>query len=423
MRLNNLNEKTILHQGVEWFSAIATLWLMASLLLTFECQRLSLFIYAIATVADVVMNKRYSGVKWEKRRWVFAAMVAFYACMWIWHIFEACSSAEYFHSTDTRVPLLAFGVLGLCTNLNPKIKVEYITMTMLAASVGTLAYILYDHHEFIANNIKTINEFRDNISILRDRSTKTTHIGSNVYMNCTMAMCFVTAWGERKWWKKGVLYAGVAMMYATISLSEGRAGLITTNLLLITFIGYAIYKHYRKAVVPMVMVCVAVAAIGMSKHSRLQMDVIKNEPRILIWGEAMGLIKERPVLGHGVCDGREKFVTATLNNEVIVKNFWNNWMKKHPDYRVERFHCHNVFIESALEFGVVGLALSIALFVLPIVMVRGRRRVYMAIVMAIFLIQAMFEALTSHFQPMLFCLLIYMLALGEKEEWDEDQMC
>ena len=220
-----------------------------------------------------------------------------------------------------------------------------------------------------------------------------------------------------------MLYIGILVIYATITLSEGRAGLITANLLVIAFIGFVIYRYCRKAIIPIVIVCVGLAGVGISKHNRLQLDMIKSEPRILIWEQAWELIKERPVLGYGVCDGRERFVTESLNNEELVKNFWDNWMEKHPDYKAHRFHCHNVFVESALEFGIVGLLLTIALFALPIVLTKGRKRSYIALIMLIFFIQSIFEAFTYHFQPMLFCLMVFIFVLSETEKLERNQRC
>ena len=423
IKLNTHYNKSILPLVVEWISAISTLYLIASLILNFECQRIALFVWGAATVADIAVNRRYQNMKWKREKWVFGVMAVFYLCIWIWHIFEDCSSAQFFHSTDTRLPFLIFGILGLFTTLNPKIDITHIAATMLAMSVATLAYIIYDNYAFISTGIGSINEFRENISILRHNSLRTTHIGSNVYMNCTMAMCFIAAQLSSKKWGKALLYIGILVIYATITLSEGRAGLITANLLVIAFIGFVIYRYCRKAIIPIVIVCVGLAGVGISKHNRLQLDMIKSEPRILIWEQAWELIKERPVLGYGVCDGRERFVTESLNNEELVKNFWDNWMEKHPDYKAHRFHCHNVFVESALEFGIVGLLLTIALFALPIVLTKGRKRSYIALIMLIFFIQSIFEAFTYHFQPMLFCLMVFIFVLSETEKLERNQRC
>lgn len=408
---------------VEWISAFSTLYLIASLILNFDYQRVAMIIYAASTVLDIIVNRRYENAKWSKEKWVFASMTLFYLCIWIWHIFEKCSSEIFFHATDTRLPFLIFGLLGIFTRLNPKIKMEYIAATMMIASVMTTAYVIYDNYAFVSTGIASINEFRENISILRHNSLRTTHIGTNVYMNCTMAICFVVAFWSDKKWKKALLYIGILMIYATITLSEGRAGLITANLLVIAFIGFVLYRYCKKAIIPIVILCAGLACVGISKHNRLQLDMIKSEPRILIWEQAWELIKERPVMGYGVCDGREKFVTSSLNNEKLVRNFWDNWLEKHPDYKPHRFHCHNVFVESALEFGILGILLTMAIFALPIALTKGRKRAYMTIFMLIFFIQSIFEAFTYHFQPMLFCLIIFVGTMSAQESAESDQRC
>ena len=420
IKLNPYNNKSILPLVAEWIYVISTLYLIASLILTFSYQKIALFAYFASTILDIIVNRRYQNVKWERRKWVFVSMALFYLFIWIWHLFEDCTSPAFFHSTDTRLPFLVFGLLGIFTHLNPKINISHITITMLISSLVTFIYVICDNYEFISNNITTINEFRENISILRHNSIKTTHIGTNVYMNCTMAMCFITAFQSSEKWKKILLYIGILLIYITISMSEGRAGLITSNLLLIIFIGFVIYKHYPKAITPIVILCIILSIIGISQHNRLQLEMIKTEPRILIWEQALDLIKERPLLGYGVCEGREKFVTSSLNNEELVRNFWDNWLKKHPDYKTHRFHCHNVFVESALEFGILGIFLTLALFILPIALTKGKRRAYLSIFMVIFFIQSMFESFTYHFQPMLFCLIIFICTMSNSKIFNDN---
>lgn len=415
--------KTILPQMVEWFNVISTLYLIASLILSFEYQRIALYFYFTSTILDIIVNRRYQNVVWEKKKWIFVTMVSFYLCIWIWHIFENCNSSIFFHSTDIKLPFLIFGLLGIFTNVNPKIKISHIAITMLLSSIITTLYIIYDNYVFITENIKTLDDFRYNISILRGISIKTTHIESNVYMNCTMAMCFIASLHNTKKLTKILLYIGILVIYATISLSEGRAGFITVNLLLIIFITYTIYKHYPKAIAPIIILCIIVSFIGVSQHNRLQLDIIKKEPRILIWKQALKLIKERPIMGYGVCDGREKFVTECLNNEELVNNFWNNWLKKHPNYQTHRFHCHNVFIESTLEFGILGFLLTLGLFILPIILTKHKMQAHLSLFMLIFFIQSIFESFTYHFQPMLFCLIIFIFIKSNSNLFNDYQKC
>ena len=135
------------------------------------------------------------------------------------------------------------------------------------------------------------------------------------------------------------------------------------------------------------------------------------------------LIKERPIMGYGVCDGREKFVTECLNNEELVNNFWNNWLKKHPNYQTHRFHCHNVFIESTLEFGILGFLLTLGLFILPIILTKHKMQAHLSLFMLIFFIQSIFESFTYHFQPMLFCLIIFIFIKSNSNLFNDYQKC
>ena len=63
--------KSILPQIVEWINVISTLYLIASLILSFKYQKPAIYIYAISTATDIIVNKRYLNAKWNKTKYTF----------------------------------------------------------------------------------------------------------------------------------------------------------------------------------------------------------------------------------------------------------------------------------------------------------------------------------------------------------------
>ena len=123
--------KSILPLVVEWINILSTIYLIATLILSFDYQQPAMYAYFISTVADIAVNKRYRDVKWDSTKWIFIAMIGLYLSIWIWHMCETCNSPQFFHSTDKRLPFLIIGLLGLLTNPNPKMKISYMRLKEL----------------------------------------------------------------------------------------------------------------------------------------------------------------------------------------------------------------------------------------------------------------------------------------------------
>jgi O-antigen ligase len=408
--------KSILPSLVEWINLLSTIYLISTFILSFDFQRPAIFAYIISTIADISVNKRYKNIKWDSTKWIFIVMIGLYLSIWVWHIFETCNSPQFFHSTDKRLPFMIFGLLGIFTYPNPKIKISHIAICMLITSIATIAYIIIDNYSAIQENVSNIYDYREKIGIFRNTTLEVTHIEFNLYLNCAIALCFITATRKKLLWQKIVFYIGILIIYTHIITSEGRVGFITSNALLLFFICIIAYRNRTKLLIPTLVIATIAIALFVSRHNRFQSDILKNEPRILIWQQAIDLIKEQPTLGYGLCDSHELFVTKSLENEKLVANFWNNWMKEHPQYDIHRFHCHNIFIESTLEFGIVGLVLTCMLFVLPLMLTRDRKRLYLSFFVLIFGIQGMFESFTSHYQIFLFCWLLYFFITRDRDQ-------
>ncbi len=406
------NTKSILPQTVEWISVLSTMYLIGSLILPFSLQKPALYVYGLSTITDIVINKRYANVKWEHTKWTFAAMAGFYLCMWIWHLFEDCASPIYFHSTDIRLPFIVFGLLGITCNPNPRIKVIHIAYVMLAMSVGIITWLTVN---IFANDPTTIDSVRELLPTIRLKNLHLTHIELNIYLNCTLAMCFICILENKKWWNRLICIGGILTIYLSLLINEGRVGFITANILISLFSGLTIYRYRPKLLIPFLCIFTIAICIISSSHARFELSEIIKDPRSKIWELSLDIIKEKPILGHGVCEGKQLIIEKTTNSPDL-DYFWSKWNSIFPDYNKNRFHCHNVFLESAIEFGIIGLIMTISIFLLPILLTQKRSRLYLSIFIIIFGIQAMFESFTSHFQILLFCWTLYYFINTDFEE-------
>lgn len=397
--------KTILPQMVEWFNLFSTIYLIATFITSFDYQRPAIYAYFISTFLDIIINQRYLNNKWHKAKITFIVMIIFYGCIWIWHAFEQCNSNEFFHSTDTRLPFLAFGTIGLLCNINPKIKIKYITYTMLITSIASITYIALKKYDILFAPTTTLETFRTLLPLIRHELLHVTHIEYNLYLNCTMTMCFIYCLDNNKKLEKIIFIIGITIIYLTLLLNEGRTGLLTATILFFIFSFITIYYYRPKLLLPTIIVVTTITTLFINGHDRFNFDNIEKDPRNVIWKTSTEIIKEKPILGYGVCRGREIFIERTANNPEL-NNFWTMWYTFCPTYNKNRFHCHNAFLESTIEFGLLGLILSISIFLLPILLTKNKRQLYLSFFILIFIIQAMFESFTFHYQIILFCWLL-----------------
>ncbi len=398
--------KTILPQMVEWFNVISTLYLIASLILSFKYQKPAIYIYAISTATDIIVNKRYLNAKWDKTKYTFIIMITYYLCIWIWHIFEQCNSTIFFHSLDTRLPFLIFGILGLCVNINPKIKLSYIAYTMIISAITSIIYVILQKYNIIFTPTITIDLFRKLLPHIRHELLHVTHIEFNVYLNCAMSMCFIQFIESKKRLEKILLVSCIIFIFIALLFNEGRTGFATASILFFIFTVISIYYYKPKFLIPTLLVLIITIILFINGHERLNIDNIEHDPRGIIWKLTTEIIKEEPLFGHGVCNGRQLFVERSINNPDMV-HFWEHWHQLYPNYNKNRFHCHNAYLESMLEFGIFGMIITILIFLLPILLTTNKKQLYLSLFILIFSIQAMFESFTFHLQIILFCWLIY----------------
>src|SRR4051812_31339815 len=102
-----------------------------------------------------------------------------------------------------------------------------------------------------------------------------------------------------------------------------------------------------------VVICAAFALAGLAMAARVQSErprALENDLRLTIWPLAIDYIKERPVAGYGFGRGllREELIVRAqpAGAAAVNSNLW---------------HTHNVFLEMAVQTGIIGLALFLVL--------------------------------------------------------------
>ncbi len=150
------------------------------------------------------------------------------------------------------------------------------------------------------------------------------------------------------------LYALSALAVGVLVLTRSRGGLIAATIAGVVLAG----ASRRKWAVPLLLVAgmglLALVGTHRERFLGLARIVTKGDAspelvgwRPLLWSASLKLIGQRPWLGWGV--GQESF----------EKTFWSQFPE--TDSQIEAFHAHSLYLEMAVETGLVGLGLFLLL--------------------------------------------------------------
>lgn len=114
-------------------------------------------------------------------------------------------------------------------------------------------------------------------------------------------------------------------------------------------------------------------------------NLIKSEIRLSIWSDALHLIKEKPIFGYGIGDAKTQLVKSYKNEKLIEA--------------VEKeFNAHNEYLEVILQFGLVGLSVLLAMFILPLLKMDIQKPlfiIFVALVTIHFVFESMLERIAG----------------------------
>lgn len=401
--------KSILPQIVEWINLLSAIYLVVTLLFSFQYQQPAFYIYSLTLIIDIFVNKRYKNVKWFNAKWTFVAMILFYLCIWIWHIFEE-TNLPYFQTTvEKRIGLLIAGVLGIYTNINPKLKPQYFAIPMMLTGLITFLFILYQI-DFWHTSYESLKVYQNIIADYRGIELKISHMTFNLYMNCAIVFGFYGIITSSKLWKKIIYLLFIIPSILIVLTSEGRIGFITILVLLCIMSIYLISKYAKQLLIPLTTFIIIVSYIIFSNHYKIKERGF-DDPRINIWELSINVIKEKPILGYGVSDGRSIFVEQMFNNNEIKEQYLTPWFNLYPDCNQYSIHPHNMFLEIIIEFGIIGFTLILLILFLPLLLNKGQKQMFLSLFILIFTFQGLTESPGSHLSMFILSWFLYILIL------------
>lgn len=390
---------------VNLLNLFACCWLLVRVLfwnidLPYWFEYGGLYLFFTTFVVEILLEKRWRNIHWNKTTLYFCLFFVFFILGVVYAPFDG---SEYFrHHMEARYSLLGFSIVGIF-GVNKYYKLSYLFNVMIISSFLAIVYLVFFKiglPEFVTSSERSILFTNARIA------TVNAHMGFNLYLNLSLVGIWYIC--TRKWEKMSRLlrYSYIFILFVlffVLSISEGRSGFLASLVIMSTFIIIEAWKH-RKVFGLFVALSLPILAFFIStQHARLSEDMIQSEPRLDFWHSAIELISEKPIFGYGMSNAQEAFNSVNMKyTEPAYSEFWKH---KNPWY----IDTHNQYLQTTLEFGVVGLLLLLVIYFTPIFIVSVEKRMLAVFICGLCAYQSMFDMFITGQFCMFFCLLMLFL--------------
>ncbi|BDX39575.1 hypothetical protein CYCD_29300 [Tenuifilaceae bacterium CYCD] len=111
----------------------------------------------------------------------------------------------------------------------------------------------------------------------------------------------------------------------------------------------------------------------------------KTEIRFAIWDETLHLVRSKPILGYGIGDAKPELVKQYNRDNISIA-------------KDNEYNTHNEFLEVLLQFGLVGLAILLAILFYPIYASKVDMQLYLFFITLVslhFIFESMLERIAG----------------------------
>lgn len=356
-----------------------------------EIERWALIVFFVSFALDYLLNQRYRTFVWIRDKWTFVAFIVFFLMLYLWNI--GGEQPRYFLKiVEPRLPYLGFGIIGIL-GLNDKFRLRYFAYAVIASVVLMVLFLLVktDFHPFeMCGETILFNLMR--------RQYINSHMLVNMYFNLAL-ICVAYIVLNRHIAHSAKILSGIGGCVAAFALliSEGRTGLLTSLVIVAIVLTIIVWRWKKWMLLPLYIVLLASFGVVFHFNQRMQRIVQVDDPRLVIWRLSVDLIKERPLLGYGPTEARRQFVERGLQDEEFCRRYADSYfhMPIVVDGRPDKFamHPHNAYLETVLQFGVVGLVVLLLTVLLPLIFTPTYRRLFIGLTVLAFCLQGLFESI------------------------------
>lgn len=386
-----MNSESRFMKAVKLVNLISMLILVVELVFNFNIfQRITFIVAIITYLTEVIVEKRWTQLRWENssRQWFFIIIIFYFLLQFLYFPFEK-NTALFRMYIEERVPFLIFGIIGLL-GFNSYFKLKYFAWTFIITSFLIGVFLLSKMTPEIWNSTDRNTLF----GLIRIQYVNT-HMKLNYQYNLSLIFSFyllVYYARKRVIWTRFVLIIVTAFIVFNLFLSDGRVGIITSFVLLTMFLVRYFWHKSRILTFISTSLFILLALVLLKGNPRLSEENFKSEPRLEIWHIAVDEIVKSNFMGVGVSTA-EYIMTTEFAKIGMINNR----------------HTHNVFLQSTLEYGIVGLSITFAMFILGYYSVSRGFRLIMSFLLMTTLMQLMMGSFDRDLNQTVFLLCFVLI--------------
>jgi len=384
---------------INYINIIAVIAMVAVSLFNFSSvTKIVYYFFFVSYIIEIFSDKKWQNLHFDKVKLYFVAMALFFLLAIIYLPFEKTNTYTSL-MLERRVGLIGFAVIGFL-GVNHLYKLKYFLYTFIFMSVFAILFLLF-YKIGIVEFIKSENR-ADLFTQMR-----ILHVSSHMQFNFYLNIAIIGIWyilknnpKKNSRWKQISFITALLVILATLLISEGRAGFITGILFCLVFIFIEIYNKWKKAGIIFAIVLPILFAGIVSQQRRFTENQIENDPRTFLLKSAWEVIKERPLLGHGICDAQVSF------DEKLALYVRDGFELSRPGRYQDS---HNQYLQAIMEFGVLGLIFLLFIFLYPAFAADKNRRLFNAFIVFLCMFLSLFDMYITRLYTPLFGLLTLMM--------------
>lgn len=389
---------------VHWFNLLAALFLTATMMFEFvdvPWGLLPQFLFFSSYIVEFFLDKKWKRVTLNKTHLYFLVMFGFFGLALVYYPFDSTTYVRVL--LERRYALAGFAFVGFF-GVNDKYKLSYFLNLFVVTSLLIIAYLL-------VVRIGLPDFFESDQKIRLFNRTRTAYVNQHMGFNLFLDLALVSIWYlfKSSWrlmpiWKRIVYMVSTGLFLSCLLISEGRAGFLITIVLVCVIIGFELWERLSKWGLLVAFILVVIAIGFASQHQRIRNMRIESDPRVFLWQSAWTVIKEKPLLGHGISTAQEHFNIERERNqtssfEYEVKTMW-------PDVIIDS---HNQVTQTWMEFGLLGVCFLMYLWLSPLLIVDKKRRLFTLLMLLLCVNQAMFNPFITGSSSALFGVITLLL--------------
>ena len=388
--------------AVNYINLFGMLFLTATVIInSLPLRQIGYYIFLISYMFEFFLEKKWQNIQFQRRHIYYLGMFLFFVLAFLYYPFD---SNTYFKKLiEYRYPLLGFAIVGFF-GVNSKYKLNYFLNTFIISAVAVVLYLIF----FKVGIVEFIlNPERDALFTFYRIENLTAHMMFNFCLNISLISIWyilTRSWKRIANWRRFLYIAALTILFFMLYLSEGRSGFLASIMLMSAFVFFEVWKRIRTVgfivalLIPFVFVGLA------SHHERMSEQMLKGEARLFLWKAAVEVVKEKPIFGNGISGAQDRF--DIFRDKYVSEAFTNFW-------RVEKgatlIDCHNQYLQTTMEFGIIGLFLLLFLYGFPFFIVEEKRKLFSFFILGLCLYQSIFDMFITGQFCTLFCILILII--------------